>query len=45
MIEGWITLIVGCEPNVRLKSFDIADGSDAEFEIMRTSAFSGNGKP
>jgi len=45
MIEGWITLIVGREPSVRLRSFGIADGIDAEFEILRTSAFSGTGKP
>jgi hypothetical protein len=45
MIEGWITLIVGRDPSVRLKSFGIADGVDAEFEILRTSAFSGIGKP
>jgi hypothetical protein len=30
---------------VRLKAFGIADGIDAEFEILRTSAFSGIGKP
>lgn len=45
MLDGWISLIVGCEPSVRLKAFDIADGIDAEFEILRTSAFSGIGKP
>jgi hypothetical protein len=45
MIEGWITLIVGHGPSVRLRSFGIADGIDAEFEILRTSAFSGIGKP
>lgn len=44
MIEGWITLIIGREPSIRLKSFGIADGIDAEFEILRTSAFSGIGK-
>jgi hypothetical protein len=30
---------------VRLKAFDVADGIDAEFEILRTPAFSGIGKP
>ncbi len=45
MIEGWIALIVGRDPSVRLKSFGIADGVDAEFEIQRISAFSGVGKP
>ena len=45
MLDGWISLIVGREPSVRLKALDIADGIDAEFEILRTSAFSGIGKP
>lgn len=45
LLDGWISLIVGREPRVRLKTFGIADGIDAEFEILRTSAFSGIGKP
>ncbi len=45
LLDGWISLIVGREPSVRLKTFGIADGVDAEFEILRTSAFSGIGKP
>ncbi len=44
MLDGWISLIVGREPSVRLKAFGIADGIDAEFEILRVSAFSGIGK-
>jgi hypothetical protein len=40
-----MTEIVGREHRVRLKAFGIADGIDAEFEILRTSAFSGIGKP
>ncbi|MBH5370977.1 hypothetical protein [Bradyrhizobium glycinis] len=44
VLDGWISLIVGREPSVRLKAFGIADGIDAEFEILRTSAFSGIGK-
>lgn len=44
LLDGWISLIVGCEASVRLRAFDIADGIDAEFEILRTSAFSGIGK-
>lgn len=44
LLEGWISLIVGREPSVRLKTFGIGDGIDAEFEILRTSAFSGIGK-
>lgn len=45
LLEGWISLIVGREASVRLKTFGIGDGIDAEFEILRTSAFSGIGKP
>jgi hypothetical protein len=45
LLDGWISLIVGSEQRVRLKAFGIADGIDAEFEILRTSAFSGIGKP
>ena len=45
LLDGWITLIVGRELTVRLKAFNVADGIDAEFEILRTSAFSGVGKP
>lgn len=44
LLDGWISLIVGPEPRVRLKAFGIADGIDAEFEILRTSAFSGIGR-
>jgi hypothetical protein len=45
LLDGWISLIVGSEQRVRLKAFGVADGIDAEFEILRTSAFSGIGKP
>lgn len=45
LLDGWISLIVGREPSVRIKTFNIADGIDAEFEILRTSAFSGIAKP
>lgn len=45
LLDGWISLIVGREPSVRLKTFSIADGIDAEFEILRTSAFSGIAEP
>lgn len=45
LLDGWISLIVGWEPSVRLKTFGISDGIDADFEILRTSAFSGIGKP
>jgi hypothetical protein len=41
ILDGWITLIVGRESSTRLRVFDIADGIDAEFEILRTSGFSG----
>lgn len=45
LLDGWISLIIGRERSVRLKAFGIADGIDAEFEILRVSAFSGIGKP
>jgi hypothetical protein len=41
VLDGWVTLIVGDGPSVRLRSFDISDGFDAEFEIARTTGFSG----
>ncbi len=44
LLDGWIKLIVGQEPSIRLKAFGIADGIDAEFEILRTTGFSGIGK-
>jgi hypothetical protein len=44
LLDGWISLIVGREASVRLKAFSIADGIDAEFEILRISAFSGIAK-
>ena len=40
VLDGWISLIVGDDPSVRLKAFDISDGADAEFEISRFTAFS-----
>ncbi|MFL9824934.1 SIR2 family NAD-dependent protein deacylase [Rhodoplanes sp. SY1] len=45
LLDGWISLIVGPERSLRLRTFDIADGIDAGFEILRTSAFSGIVKP
>ena len=41
LLEGWIKLIFGSERSVRCRSFDIGDGVDAEFELLRISAFSG----
>lgn len=41
ILDGWITLVVGRESSARLRAFDIADGIDAEFELLRTSGFSG----
>ena len=41
MLDGWVRLILGQEANVRLRAFDIGDGIDAEFEVLRTSGFSG----
>ena len=44
LLEGWINLIVGRDASMRLKTFGISDGVDAEFELLRTSAFSGIGR-
>ena len=41
LLDGWISLIFGGEQSVRLRTFDIGDGVDAEFELLRVSAFSG----
>ena len=41
MLDGWISLIVGKVPSLRLRAFGISDGIDADFEILRTSGFSG----
>lgn len=41
MLDGWIRLVAGTEPQLRLRAFDIGDGINAEFELMRTSGFSG----
>ena len=41
LLDGWISLIFGDEQSVRFRTFDICDGVDAEFELVRTSAFSG----
>ncbi|WP_152539828.1 SIR2 family protein [Afipia sp. P52-10] len=45
LLDGWITLIIGKGQSVRLRAFDIGDGVDAEFELLRTSGFSGVGRP
>jgi hypothetical protein len=42
MLDGWISLIAGGpSAKFRLRSFDIGDGIDAEFELIRVSGFSG----
>ena len=41
LLDGWISLVFGDAQSVRLRAFDIGDGVDAEFELLRTSAFSG----
>ena len=41
LLVGWISLVFGEAQSVRLRAFDIGDGVDAEFELLRTSAFSG----
>lgn len=45
LLDGWISLIVGRESSVRLRTFAIGDGIDADFEILRVSAFSGSAWP
>ena len=44
LLDGWISLIFGDEQSVRRRTFEIGDGVEAEFELLRTSAFSGQGK-
>jgi hypothetical protein len=42
LLDGWVTLVAGAtSTGRRMRAFDIADGIDAEFEVMRVSAFSG----
>jgi NAD-dependent SIR2 family protein deacetylase len=41
MLDGWIALADGTGARFRLRAFDIADGVDAEFELIRISGFSG----
>lgn len=43
MLDGWINLIAGKAPSLRMRAFGISDGIDADFEILRTSGFSGVG--
>ncbi len=40
LLDGWIRLIVGDAASLRLRTFGIGDGIDAEFELMRVSGFS-----
>ena len=44
LLEGWISLIFGEAQSIRVRTFDIGDGVDAEFELLRTSAFSGRAR-
>jgi hypothetical protein len=44
ILDGWIKLIVGEGASIRLRAFEISDGHDAEFEIMRVTGFSGISK-
>jgi len=41
MLDGWVELIFGKEENVTIYAFGISDGSDAVFELSRTTAYSG----
>ena len=44
MLDGWISLICDGKESIRLRTFGIGDGVDAEFELLRTSGFSGTGR-
>ena len=44
LLDGWISLIFGEAQSIRVRTFDIGDGVDAEFELLRTSAFSGRAR-
>ena len=44
LLDGWVSLIFGSEQSVRCRAFGIGDGVDAEFELLRTSAFSGQAR-
>ena len=44
LLDGWIWLIFGDEQSARLRTFDISEGVDPEFELLRTSAFSGEAR-
>ena len=44
LLDGWISLIFGSEQSVRCRAFGIGDGVDAEFELLRASAFSGQSR-
>jgi hypothetical protein len=41
ILDGWVKLVAGDEMTIRLRAFGISDGLDAEFEIARTTGFSG----
>lgn len=44
MIDGWSRLIAGNTASLRLRSFEISDGYDGDFEITRVSGFSGRSR-
>jgi hypothetical protein len=41
MLDGWARLIAGNDTTIRMRLFDISDGYDGDFEIMRVTGFSG----
>ncbi len=43
LLEGWIGVLFGDEKKLTLRAFEISDGADAVFEILRVTAFSGKG--
>jgi hypothetical protein len=41
MLDGWVNLVFGKDENLTIYAFGISDGSDAVFELIRTTAYSG----
>ena len=45
MLDGWVNLIFGKQEILTIYAFGISDGSDAVFELARTTAYSGRTTP
>lgn len=44
MLDSWIELIFGKDSSLTLYAFGISDGSDAVFELLKTTGFSGKAR-